>query len=124
MWAASRTAGARPSGPPIEDRQRAGAVVADLGQQLGERGAGQRLAALVECDDGVGIACQLQQRGAFLGAALGSGGGAAFGQLMPGDWAQAQALAEIGEAVAIALQQLALGPVLQPADGGDDEAHG
>ena len=85
ICAASRTSGASPSGPPIEDGQRAGAVVADLAEQLGESMAGQRLAALVERDDGIGVARQLQQRGAFLGAALGRRGGAAFAELMPDD---------------------------------------
>ena len=69
------------------------------------------------------IARQLQERCSLLCAALGRGGGAALARLMPGNRAKPQALPQVPEAVAIALQQVALRPVLQPADSGDDHAH-
>ena len=56
----------------------------------------------------IGVARELQQRGAFLRRALCSRGGAALGQLVPDDGSKPQSLAHRTEPVAIALEELAL----------------
>ena len=114
---------AQPVGSADEDAGGLGAAVPRLGERSGERRAGERLAALVERNDELGLAHQLQQRGAFLLAAPRGLVGAALADLMPGDRSEPQPLGQRREAVAVLLEQRALGPVLEAADRGNDQPH-
>src|SRR5581483_11201751 len=103
--------------------QLTGAFIAQPAEQAGQRRAPERLAALVESDQGVGVARDPEQRRPLLLGTPRRCRRAALAHLVPGRRAEAEALAEPVEAVAIAGEQLALGALLQPADGGNDEAH-
>src|SRR5262249_62055833 len=71
----------------------------------------------------MGAARPLEQLGSLLLPAPGGSAGAALGKLMPSDRPEPKPFAQVREAIAIAPQQLALRPVLQPANRSNDEMH-
>src|SRR6202008_4617683 len=64
-----------------------------------------------------------RDRGGLLGDACGWVAGAAFGNFMDIEAAEAELAADVVEALPVALGELALRSLFQPADGNDDESH-
>ena len=122
-FALPRKSGESPSAPPITKIVLATRLVPPLAEPAGKRGTVDILAALVEATstEFSGIAADIAA--AFFGDSRGRVARAAFGDFMNVEAAKAELAAGIVEALGIALGQLALGPLLQPADGNDDDSH-
>src|SRR6202008_4171229 len=64
-----------------------------------------------------------RDRGGLLGDACGWVAGAAFGNFMDIEAAEAELGADVVEALPVGLREPALRSLFQPADGNDDESH-
>ena len=84
----------------------------------------ETLAALVENDDDRAVGNDIGERDRFLDTPTLGILGAAFANFDDFDVAQAERAAGRFRALAVRRGELALGSLFQPADGGDDKAHG
>src|SRR5262249_40762982 len=113
----------RPVGAP--DNEDGGGLVLPLPvlQPAGDNAAAHVLAALVQDHRDRAIGHDIGDGDRFFEHAPGGVAGAALLDLDDVEGVQTDAATGVGRAFAIALGELALRTLLQPADGGDDDAH-
>src|SRR5262245_4677661 len=107
-------------GAADEEGRRWPPLIAPALQLLAERRRSEIVAALIERDPGGGVGNELRQRDSLLGLAPLGFAGTAFADLDDFDLGEAHGRSGLGDALAIALRQVAIRPLLEAAYGGDD----
>src|SRR5262249_38140331 len=112
-----------PVGAADEESRRRPALVAPPLQLLAECRRREIVAAFVEHDPGGRVGNELRQSDRLLGLAALGFAGVAFANLDDLDPGEPHDRTNLGDALAIALRQVAVRPLLEAAYGGDDQAH-
>ncbi len=122
-FAFSRRLGASPSAAADDEHDRGLVLPSPILQPAGDHGAAHVLAALIQNHRDGAVGDDIGDGDRFFEHAPGGIAGAALLDLDDVEGAQAGAATGVSRAFAIALGKLALWTLLQPADGGDHDAH-